>query len=578
MKKILVAICLFAAAFSAARAQDLNPTVEVTRSYKGRTDMLVKPASKMAVPDSLMKFDLDFDYSVFDTPFKGGFEFNPYLLDFKPEASSDGSHRAFLSGSFGWPVGTEFDGVWEPLASDRARLAVYAVHRSDYRNYAGFSDAPAWKGYDIFNRAGAHGRYFLDGVTLGFQAGWTGVNTEDAWARSNYNSLNVMISADSFAKGGSGLRYAAALGWRYGQDDFRNDGWAAASAETGSGFNSVYTHDFTLRGKAGQVIDTYNSILVDFTADISHTGGVFGSSTGLLSVTPHYSFVRAGWNISAGARLSAAYTSGDKFLGHRLNPSNTQVLYPDVRASYEVVPGKFEVYGAFAGSDEYGNLYGLKMKHHFAGPLSGRGMGPYCDNMSRRFDARIGARGHALSHLRYSVDAGFSPVKDGLVWSALRFDDGAGGQVLVPAVSYVDFSQLDAGFSATWDSSPLGASAYLRFTHSDITSVCSHGFEDAPLRGGVAVQYDWKGRLSAGVSMDFATARRGYVAYADASSEPEAARISGWMNLGLEAEYAFTRRMSFKAALGNILMNNIQIVPLYGDDNLTFRAGLTVLL
>ena len=56
-------------------AQDLNPTVEVSRQYRGSLLDSEKPSVPMAMPDSVLRFDLEFDYSVFDNPFKGSYEF-----------------------------------------------------------------------------------------------------------------------------------------------------------------------------------------------------------------------------------------------------------------------------------------------------------------------------------------------------------------------------------------------------------------------------------------------------------------------------------------------------------------------
>ena len=64
-----------------AYAQNLDPTVEVNRDYEGKLLIVHKPILDMAVPDSVYKFDLDFDYSVTDTPYKGAYEFVPYSLE-----------------------------------------------------------------------------------------------------------------------------------------------------------------------------------------------------------------------------------------------------------------------------------------------------------------------------------------------------------------------------------------------------------------------------------------------------------------------------------------------------------------
>ena len=67
-------------------AQNLNPTVSVTREYQGKLMEVSKPSVKMAVPDSLTEFNLKFDYSVFENPYKGSYEFKPYNMDMRPES------------------------------------------------------------------------------------------------------------------------------------------------------------------------------------------------------------------------------------------------------------------------------------------------------------------------------------------------------------------------------------------------------------------------------------------------------------------------------------------------------------
>ena len=68
----------------AASAQNLDPTVEVNRSYEGKLMEVHKPMLEMAVPDSVLRFDLDFDYEVFDNPYKGAYEFKTYTMQLQP--------------------------------------------------------------------------------------------------------------------------------------------------------------------------------------------------------------------------------------------------------------------------------------------------------------------------------------------------------------------------------------------------------------------------------------------------------------------------------------------------------------
>ena len=71
-----------------AYAQNLNPTVEVTNAYAREASGIEKPSQLRDVPDSVLRFNLDFDYAVNETPYRGAYEFKPYLVQLRPQARS----------------------------------------------------------------------------------------------------------------------------------------------------------------------------------------------------------------------------------------------------------------------------------------------------------------------------------------------------------------------------------------------------------------------------------------------------------------------------------------------------------
>ena len=68
MKKYLYLafILLMFSVCGSAYAQELDPTVVVNRAYEGKLVEVSKPSFDMMVPDSVTRFDLDFDYTVFE--------------------------------------------------------------------------------------------------------------------------------------------------------------------------------------------------------------------------------------------------------------------------------------------------------------------------------------------------------------------------------------------------------------------------------------------------------------------------------------------------------------------------------
>ena len=68
----LCAACAAAAVFfnlNDVYGQKIDPVVEVTRDYEGRLMVVHKPLQTMPVADSLQHFDLEFEYSVNDSPY-----------------------------------------------------------------------------------------------------------------------------------------------------------------------------------------------------------------------------------------------------------------------------------------------------------------------------------------------------------------------------------------------------------------------------------------------------------------------------------------------------------------------------
>ena len=77
IRNILAASAALCLVQNVASAQDLDPTVVVNKAYEGKLVKVHKPSFEMAVPDSVTRFDLDFDYLVSDRPYKGSDGFNP---------------------------------------------------------------------------------------------------------------------------------------------------------------------------------------------------------------------------------------------------------------------------------------------------------------------------------------------------------------------------------------------------------------------------------------------------------------------------------------------------------------------
>ena len=126
---IFIASALLACAV--ASAQNLNPTVQVTNDYEGKLMEVNKQNVAMAIPDSLLKFDWNFNYSVFDNPYRGAYEFKPYRIDMKPDPTRRDNGVFYLRAGAGFTLHPEVQAVFTPATKGRFGISVY----DDFKGY-----------------------------------------------------------------------------------------------------------------------------------------------------------------------------------------------------------------------------------------------------------------------------------------------------------------------------------------------------------------------------------------------------------------------------------------------------------
>ena len=102
-------------------------------------------------------------------------------------------------------------------------------------------------------------------------------------------------------------------------------------------------------------------------------------------------------------------------------------------------------------------------------------------------------------------------------------------------------------------------------------------FEPAFFSGNFRARYNYRRRIFAGLTADFASRRRGH-AYAlnavDGLATSRLAYIPLYVNLGVEAEYAVTKKFSVWLRGDNLLNMNVQRFPCYNAGGIGFTAGI----
>lgn len=573
--KIVILVFLSMFAVSAA-AQDLDPTVEVSREYEGKLVEVHKPNLRMDVPDSLMHFALDFDYSVFANPYKGSYEFSPYLLSMKPSESDNGESRFYLRAGAGYQLYPTLDLVWSPEFKSRGfNMDVYANHHSFVGNYHTIlpqsiesgvvymtqspranGGADRWFGYDILSQAGAVFKHDWEKVALGYAAEYYGLAQKDrSWVRA-YNAVDASLNLLSKPEDVENLVFDLKLDYRLGQDVV--------------GGSRLLENVGALDVKIGPFLKGNHRMSLDFAADIASYSEAFDDFGGSISLVPHYVFRKDRFSVELGLRVSKMLARYDL---------KEQFVYPDINVSYALAPKFMKVYFKASGGGEYETYSSLiASNHHITHVLSSDILGYDVE----RIGLIMGFDGRITDKFSYNLRGGYAN------YSSLRHYEVAVVSDPTFAISYLAvqkwFAAIDwlldidgfrfdgtVAYDHYWDKynlydgSGLGRNAVLK---------------PAALTGNAAVEYNWKKRVACGVDCDFSTASVGHAAYnesVDTDCVPvRNVRIPGYADLGLYAEYATARSLSLWLRAGNLLNQTIQRTPLYAEKGVNVTIGVCV--
>lgn len=588
MRQHILATALAAAVTALAYGQNLNPTVEVTNAYEGGPSAIAKPAQQLAVPDSVTRFNLDFDYSVFEKPYQGAYEFTPYYVQLKPTPKPSTTEKFYLRAGAGFTLHPELDFVWTPLQKEKYRMSVYATHQSYFGRYHDFAlGAPQdgiipviksgekMKGYLADTKAGIDGTYNWDGGLVTLDLGFRNRMANDAYHYQKMSGLEAKARVRSLPSDEPHLLYDATIDYSLLGGDLSSFSRIAKDFRESK---------FDLTGEFGPVLDADRRILVGVDLDLARYMGDFAGYTGRMAVTPKYQFNLDRWRFSLGAKLSWLIYSEDFNLWTKDFQHKSGFIFPDVHIDFHAVDDRLVLQTSATGGDRFNTLSGQFFSHPFSyDALYGHSV--------ERIRAMIGARGNFASRFRYDLQGGYArwtyaPVEGMALYSISVVDPGAYAsgtytdglatvQVLRPALWEKGFNLLFVDLDYGWKSESVTVDGKLSYRHTNIAD--SAAFGPAAFTGFIRPAYNYGERMKGGLDIAWSTGRKASVTIPNETGEvTKMYRVPGWVDLGVFAEYRFTHRFGFWAKGGNLLNQVVQRTPLHAEAGMYITGGIVL--
>lgn len=533
MKRILISALLLLMS-GAAFAQNLNPTVEVTNTYAREATGIEKPSQLLQMPDSVLKFNLDMDYSVRSTPYQGAYEFKPYLVQLRPMPRPSQEGYLYLRAGAGYSLHPEVTAVWTPVNTGRFRMNVYADHVSyigQYHNIglqdgAYLADGTFRSGKNLRTAAGTDVLYTWNGGQFMANLQYRNVLATDL-SQADFSHNRGVFQA--LVKSAPGTRLSYELGTRISLGGF-------------GGFREWHTDT---QGSLGTRLGVNFFRLGLFAETVSQPAG-YAANIGLV---PHYMLEVNDFKLDLGVRLSMILHSDD------FCPYRSGFIFPDVHVSYDLMPDVVVLQAAATGRDKIVSYEELLSKNPFVA-----GFAFHTDNMVERINLMAGLRGNLLGKLHYDLKAGYKHIDNAWSW-------GEQSGTAIPYMNYVSplrtfYVSLEAG----WKSDRLDVGAFVYYGHTPMPDLTGNEglFAPASFHASGHVFYNWGGRIRAGVAADGRSAMRSKLG-----------SVPGYTDLSLQGEFQMTRSLGFWLKAGNLLSQRIQRVPFYAEKGLYFTVGAT---
>lgn len=534
MKRTIITAALLVVGIGAL-AQNLNPVVEVTNIYAREATGIEKPSQLLEMPDSVLRFNLDMDYTVQNTPYQGSYEFKPYLVQLRPQPRPSDEASLFVRAGAGYSLHPEATVVWTPVKKEHFRMNLFADHAS----YIGQYHSIAPKGTEYLPDGD-----FVSGMRLRTAVGADGVFTWTGGAlTADIKYRNMTGRRENAIRSSNTYQLRARVKSAPGAPTDYEAGTRVAYIGVSGGVGEFHT---VTDGFLGAHFGSHKLRMGLFAETVSQDFGTTTGFVGKAGLVPHYLLNTGKFHMNLGVKLSFLFRSEQTFCPH---PSG--IVFPDVHISYDLAPDVAVLYASATGGDNIISFDTLLSQNPFMPAFQWN-----TDNMVTRVNAHIGGRGNIAERFHYDLKAGYRWDENAWTWGIFGSIPGMG----YASPLHTFYVNLDAGYKN--EKLDIGANVYYGYTPiPDLKGQIL--FAPAPFKASGHVFYSWGGRIQAGITAE------------GRSKLPGPMTVPGYVDLGLQAQLQMNRQLGFWLKGGNLLNQAIQRIPFYAEKGLYFTVGVT---
>jgi hypothetical protein len=572
-------LCLCALAFP-LRAQ--VATVEVSRPYDINTDGIRKPTLPTAVDDSLHRFDVHFDYSIFNRPYGDLYDFTPYE---SIQLSTVGANRTpFVYARLGSQYAFGDKGLMpagEIYLQSKPRKGfcsgLYGRHNSFFGDLGrGFNWDPILKTARMENTVGGD-------LTYDWETGEMMVDVKYDYDTYRFSPIRESSQFPCSSGHTNGI-FTGAINLNSAQKEensiyydvtfsYRNTKKALAMELPSTPFDTLRMreHFLNVSGFIGASFDVHR-IYIDMNIEYAAYGGVHDFNIGVVEFSPIYQYHRKRLDARLGVKFGSRYGMAGTIAEPGLDLTPRSSIFPDVDLRYTLVDKMLWAHAVVTGGNDLNPLSRMIDDCPLVLPDSQMGFG------SRPLDATLSLEGVVAGRLGFNLEGIYKIYRNKMIFVPVH--DLTGLPMLTAA--YRDVNQYSVQAELFWRSQELTVGGRLRYASYRNQSDKSVVTEMPVWTGNASFRYNFRERIIAQVECNFRSSTHGYMAegylYDGSSLLPGPVRyeVPSIIDLDLHLNYLINKNLSVFVKAGNLLNQRNQYMPLYLEPGLNLGGGICI--
>lgn len=586
---ITITVVMLALATAVQAQQKIDPTLEVEKDFDGKMSNIVKGRLNTTIPDSLTSFNLNFNYSIFDKPYRDLYEFSPL-----PSAQLQGKTKEK------YPVFSAKAGLGVPLAPFAAvtfqpglKGGNSLVLNASYDGYYGKKRVAATGADGSEAPADATDAVFGTGIMYGYnwKNGWFKLgadysnnfytyygSSEELSHRYNQAAINMRVGSSNGKEQLSRFSYNFGVLYRFTSDKV----CSAIAEQLGTGQDKLGESYIKADGEISPVNGRYNRFSIGINSENSIYSGLQEYKYGLYEITPQYGFEKGRFSFRAGVKLSGRYKSKD------FTDDNHKYFFVKAALQYNIAREKLWFYANVDGGNHLNNYSTILEYNKWISPIADIKAG------STPFLVDAGLRGKAYGKLGYDISVRYAVHKGLIQYINAPSEDMAILMNNAVVATYANHNEFTAKASIHWKSKRVDAGTLLKYTNwtDGKEGTFANGlkpFGQAPFTWNIYCTYNWLERIYVGVNAELRSAAPISLAYVTPSQSSSwegniannsfsVIETGTMVDLNVNARYVINNSFSLFVNGNNLLNARLEYLPNYIEKGISFNAGVLVKL